>query len=110
MNQFDLGWLCGLLEGDGTFTFDGKHPRISVKMTDLDTVQRAALYLGSNVLGPYAPEGSLGDKEVYVAYISGAKARTMMQTIRKHMSHRRKNQIDVLLGGQHEMFSFPRSL
>lgn len=110
MTPFDLGWLCGLLEGDGTFTYDGNYPRIAVKMTDLYTVQRAADLLGATVNGPYEPIGAIGTREVYITYINADRATSMMQVVRSHMSLRRQNQIDVLLGGQTELFEFPRAI
>lgn len=107
LSKFELGWLCGLLEGDGTFTHDGKTPRVAVRMTDLDTVTRAATLLRTRVNGPYANEGN---RQVYSCFISGKRARSFMQSIRPYMSMRRQSQIDSLLGNQLNLFPFPRNV
>ena len=112
LSKFDLGWLVGILEADGTFTADKKSLRIAVKMTDMDTVSRVATLLGTNILGPYNAnvKGENYRKDVYVAFVSGKKARSWMMRLRPHMSLRRQKQIEVLLGGQAELFEFPRAL
>lgn len=112
LKAFDKGWLVGLLEADGTFTSDHKTVRIAVKMTDLDTVSRAATLLCTKVTGPYEYQGNDGSvrKPTYMAFISGKRARSWMIYLRPHMSLRRKNQIDILLGGQRELFEFARNL
>ena len=112
LNPYQLGWLAGLLEGDGSFTNDGIGPRIQVRMTDKDTVARVAKFLNSSVLGPY--DNNQDDKHerrpVYMCFISGDKARSAMQFLKFHMSARRQNQIDNLLGNQKPLFDFDREL
>jgi hypothetical protein len=101
LSPFDIGWLVGLIEGDGCFTFDGKHPVVALKITDLDTAQRFATLLGTVVCGPYHYEGQqLGDKPYYVTKIAGRKARNFMSSTAPMFSIRRRQQIRMLIGDQ----------
>ena len=110
LTDFELGWVVGLLEGDGTFTWTGV-PRIAVRMTDKDTVQRFASIVQESVLGPYenVSDGAVR-RQVYMCAINGRKAVSLMGVLRRHMSHRRQDQIDRILGGQQSLFDFPRDL
>jgi len=52
MDEQDLYWLAGLLEGEGSFLkpapCEPKHPRVALCMTDFDIVMRAANLFGVN--------------------------------------------------------------
>lgn len=101
LTQFDIGWLVGLIEGDGCFTFDGKVAVIALKMTDLDTVQRFASMLGATVMGPYCYEDSqMGTKPCWVSRLTGRRAKEFMASTMHHFSSRRQQQIRALIGGQ----------
>ena len=110
LSRFDFGWLIGIIEADGTFT--GKDTRIVIKMTDRDTIVRAARLLNTNVNGPYVNNSNDGciRKDAYVCFVSGKRARSIMKLLRPFMSLRRQNQIDILLGSQWELFEYPRDL
>lgn len=104
LSQFDIGWLVGLVEGDGCFTFDGKHPVVALKITDLDTAQRFATLFGTTVSGPYHYEGQqMGDKPYYVSKVTGKRARDFMRSTSHHFSIRRREQIAGLIGDQPEL-------
>lgn len=101
LTEFELGWLVGLIEGDGCFTFDGKKAMVVLKITDLDTAQRFARLLGTTVSGPYHYEGQqLGPKPFYVTKIGGKRAREFMASAATHFSVRRQAQITDLIGDQ----------
>lgn len=101
LTDFELGWLVGLIEGDGCVTHDGKNPRIVVKMTDLDVVERFAALVGVPVHGPYKYEDTqIGPKPYYVAYLNGLRARSFMASASAHFSSRRREQIAAIIGGQ----------
>jgi len=108
ISEFDIGWLVGLIEGDGCFTFDGKHATVALKITDLDTAQRFATLLRTTVCGPYRYEDSqIGPKPYYVAKIAGKRAREFMASTAHHFSLRRQEQISGLLGGQLGLEAMP---
>lgn len=101
LSEFELGWLVGLIEGDGTFTSDGVTVLVALKITDLDTAQRFATLMGTTVSGPYHYEGQqLGPKPYYMTKIAGRRAREFMASAACHFSARRQAQIASLLGDQ----------
>lgn len=66
----EAAWLAGIIEGEGSvlvYANNGwAHPRIQVKMTDRDIVERVALMLGTNVT-EVQPKG--GHKLQYSSYL-----------------------------------------
>lgn len=48
----DIGWITGLLEGEGTFRMSGRSIAIHVNMTDRDIIERVAAALGGYSFGP----------------------------------------------------------
>ena len=100
LTRFELGWLIGLIEADGSITHDGQYPTMVIKMTDLDTVQRAATLIAAPVYGPYKHAGSLGDKPCYITKLVGARAVNFLSSTKQHFSIRRRVQIDQALGEQ----------
>ncbi|HEY0684725.1 MAG TPA: hypothetical protein VGD45_20480 [Steroidobacter sp.] len=101
LSPFELGWLVGLIEGDGTFTFDGVNVVVVLKITDLDTAQRFAGLMRTTVSGPYHYEGQqLGSKPYYMTKIAGKRAREFMSSTHQYFSQRRQEQIAELLGDQ----------
>jgi hypothetical protein len=101
LTEFELGWLVGLIEGDGSFTCDGKNAMVVLKITDLDTAQRFARLLRTTVSGPYHYEGQqLGSKPYYMTKITGKRAREFMASTAEHFSSRRQDQITNIIGKQ----------
>lgn len=101
ITQFDLGWLIGLIEGDGTFTFDGKNRVVALKITDLDVAERFARLLNTTVNGPYHYEDSqIGPKPYYMTKISGRRAVEFMASTAQYFGQRRQAKIRELLGNQ----------
>ena len=105
LSEYDLGWIVGIIEADGSFTTNGRNPRIAVKMTDFDTIERFAELMGVRVLGPYKYEDAqLGNKPYWQAHVDGQPARDFMSSTRKKFSLRRQAKIYSLLGNQDDMF------
>lgn len=46
MTSTERAWVAGLIEGEGSFTFNGRGPRIAVRMTDEDVVRRLPALTG----------------------------------------------------------------
>jgi len=42
LSQFDLAWLVGILEGEGSFRFTNRTQRVTVNMTDEDIIYKIA--------------------------------------------------------------------
>lgn len=64
VSPVELGWMAGLLEGEGTFWFENsryRYPRVQIYMTDEDVVRRIAEVAGvGNVTGPHTRSGDDG--------------------------------------------------
>lgn len=108
-DERDLYWLAGLLEGEGSFVVsyqpNGKGvPRVVLKMTDRDVVQRVANLWQSTLLGPYTYENAGHRKGAWVTQVSGRKAETMMIMLYPHMGARRRARIAELIPDQADFF------
>lgn len=103
MDQFDYGWLIGLIEGEGCFYQKNSCNKLkdgiycyplagfSIMSTDYDVMERAANLLKLNINGPYYK--SVERKEVWSIQITGNKALAIMKHINAYMSQRRQQQI-----------------
>jgi hypothetical protein len=92
----DIGWLAGLLEGEGCFVARSKAAlRISISTTDRDVAARAAAMLGARVLDvkPQTPT----NKPVYCVKTASVAAAGWMMTIYPLMGVRRKARIRELI-------------
>lgn len=109
MNETDLAWLAGLLEGEGCFVFlRGHRPsgipnrqwRVQLTMTDRDVVERAAALMDCRVCGPYAaktPGGETAKPQWRTALGRRADVVALITALRPKMGERRQRQIDELL-------------
>lgn len=89
----EIAWLAGLLEGEAHFGISNRSsPRISVKMTDLDIIQRISHLFDSTVYGP-SPNRSGRGKDMYFTYACGNKGVAWMMTIFPFMGERRQQRI-----------------
>lgn len=89
----DIYWLAGLLEGEGCFGLSGSKgsARISLAMTDLDIIEKAAGILGGTVR-QYPPKPNR--KQVYKVEIFSSKAVGWMMTLFPLMGERRKQRME----------------
>lgn len=96
MNERDLVWLSGLLEGEGSFDLHrGRYPRIRLGMTDRDVVGRAATLMGTRVRLSLRPRPY---KATWHTEVSGTRAAAIMRLILPHMGARRSAKIAEVLG------------
>jgi len=95
MTNEEIGWLAGLLEGEGCFSTYQKLPRISVAMTDRDVIERVAMLLEVNARGPYQRKN--GTKPVFAATAIGYRAERIMRAILPFMGERRSEKIRSVL-------------
>jgi hypothetical protein len=96
VNDADLVWLAGLLEGEGCFDLHrGRYPRIRLGMTDRDVVERAADLMETRVriaLHPAPIQAS------WHTETSGTNAVRLMRLLLPHMGTRRSAKIATVLG------------
>lgn len=97
MNGFDIAWLAGVLEGEGSF-FSRRNavPVISVQMTDVDVIDR----IGRTFGGYYTLKPNKcrpGRKSVYRVCANGARAAAWMMVLWTYMGERRRRRITGLL-------------
>ena len=103
MNDLELGWVAGFLEGEGSFCLKRSRtdrPRASIQATstDEDSLLRLAAYTGiGTVTGPYAPAKD-GNKKVWKWGASfQADATSLLHALRPLMGTRRGARIDEVL-------------
>lgn len=101
MNDFELGWVCGLLEGEGSFVHKrqkrGSQTRVSILMTDLDTIERFANLVGVTAkIWTVFPKGD-NRKPLYGAVLCGHAAIRLMKIVLPYMGQRRTNKINSII-------------
>jgi hypothetical protein len=98
MMGFELHWLAGILEGEGSFMRGTpSSPGMSVLAmvsTDEDVVARVATILGVSYGVATRPDSKAHWKTVYATRIKGRGAVEAMNLLRPLMRIRRKAQID----------------
>lgn len=105
MKQIELGWVAGMLEGDGSFALSATGPnttciRVEVVTTDKDITTRLTKYCGGYINGPYEQRGPFGKKPIWRWRLNKkADVTKLLQQVRPLMGKRRKQQIDRCLKG-----------
>lgn len=96
MKDSDFHWLCGLLEGEGSFMkgppSQPHYPIIQLSLTDLDVIQRVSLFFGVKYQTINKRQSHW--KQCYTIRTYGKKAVELMTKMRPFMSKRRQAQID----------------
>ncbi len=105
----DLGenwiyWLAGLLEGEGSFMKGSpkkpNKPRIHIKMTDEDVIQKVSEIFRVTYYGPYQINNKKSEaiwKSYYVTVLTSSRAIDLMKELRPLMGQRRQGQIDAVI-------------
>lgn len=104
MNEIDLAWLAGLLEGEGSFFMQRntqpsgvyRYPFITVNMTDRDVIERVAEIFDSTVYEFKHIYGA-SRKQAYRTQINGSRAAELMRLLLPHMGKRRSEKISEIL-------------
>lgn len=99
-------WLAGLLEGEGSFMHGTpskpRIPRIHLKMTDKDIVEKVAAMFQAKYYGPYRPDRKNPEstyKSYYIVWSFGKKSIDLMQQLKPLMGQRRQTQINAVIEG-----------
>lgn len=112
LSPFDLGWLVGMIEGEGCFYCKDSKSHLksgkfvypmcgfTVMSTDKDVMQKLAVLLDIQARGPYYKHQEDERKVVWSIQITGNRAVAIMKTLYEHLSTRRKEQIDKALEWQ----------
>lgn len=103
MSKYEMGWVAGLLEGEGCFTQRKNgtgtkiYPAIDVQSGDRDVIEKLIAYTGlGNIGGPYKTR-SPKHTPMFGWKMSSASARLIMTTLIPHMCERRKTRIEEVL-------------
>ena len=104
-SPFHIGYLMGLLVGEGSFTGDRKAPALQVKLHEADplpllNLQRA---LGGRIHGPYHHAGKDGITRHYtVWYLRGKGLMALLPLIHRHLpASRKREQFEMWLVKYH---------
>lgn len=103
MNETELAWVAGLLEGEGSFFFKkverGQRLTISLLMSDYDVVEKYAKLVGVTAkIWTVIPKGDReGHKTMYGAAVQGHAGVRLMKKILPHMGLRRSEKIKTIL-------------
>jgi hypothetical protein len=90
-------WLAAILEGEGSFTkaTTGGSLRITLGMTDKDTVNMAAKLMSNHGWPKELKRGK--NKSIYRFEVSGERAAFVARQILPYMHSRRRNKISSIL-------------
>jgi hypothetical protein len=101
LRDFDIGYIMGLVVGEGSFTHDLPNrrqvrPVLSVKLTaeDRAPLDFIAALLGGKVYGPYGPHGKTpGNRKPYCVWtLRGSKLLTAIPLFIRHLPPSRKRE------------------
>lgn len=104
----DIGWLAGILEGEGFFGFNGRGrtPTLQVSMTDEDVILRLARLIEVIIGKPvnvYTNDrfARLNDKWQiqFKVQVNGDSARMVMLLVISEMGYRRRQRMWQVLNG-----------
>ena len=100
IKDFDLGWLVGILEGEGSFNSpspsDPTRMSIKITSTDLDVIERVANLFQINYIHKRIMNNPKW-KDNYSIRIIGTKAQAFSIKLYPYMSNRRKESIKKAL-------------
>ena len=96
-----LLWLAALLDGEGSFTLNGRYPNIVLGMTDEDIVRLAHQRAGiGHVTGPHKPKSS-NHKDCWRWKVSDSEdVFRLCEMLLPYMSSRRSLKIREILALQ----------
>lgn len=92
-----IAWVAGILEGEGYFGYSGNTPRITVGMTDEDTIDKVSNIIGGSRYTEIPKDIRTNNKTVFLAAVAGDTAIQWMMTIYSLMSSRRQAKIREIL-------------
>jgi hypothetical protein len=96
MNDLELAWIAGLLEGEGSFLINSKgQPKVSCSMTDEDVLLKLQSLCGGSICQQKAVKEHW--KPIWIWYRCGLPAIELMQQLQPNMGTRRSAKIAEVL-------------
>lgn len=104
LSDSELGWVAGLLEGEGSFSESYKRVRVQVYSTDEDVVRRIHALTGlGNVTGPYARRATniavRSQPKPIFCWVARVGSERLCEAVFPLMGERRQGQILKALSG-----------
>lgn len=96
ISNFELGWLVGILEGEGYFGYYTASQYVEISSTDEDVINHVAILyekLTGHEYNITARQQGGHKKPAYRIRAGGSDARFIMKYLLKHMSQRRRKRI-----------------
>lgn len=103
MNDFEFGWVVGMIEGEGSFYLNNpsKNPSIviGITSTDEDVILRLQEYTGiGRVYGPYKGKAENHRQTWQWVVAKRADAEALSEAIMPYLGERRKERLLEQLG------------
>jgi hypothetical protein len=88
VSEFDLGYVMGLMVGEGSFSGDKEQPALQLRLKedDPEPLRKLNRILGGNVYGPY----SHGERSYFVWLLRGPALWRATELFYKHLPNSRK--------------------
>lgn len=106
ISDFDLGWLCGLIEGEGCCRAQRTHgkfyPFFAIRMTDEDVISKAVILIKQiiNTKAVASPSADgRGWQTTYGFQVHGNHIRPLLELIYPYMSEKKQSEIEHALDG-----------
>jgi len=102
LSDYEIGWLVGILEGEGHFDFNTYSQKVQVRMVDEDTMitytNLISRFLECHIDIKYRMPGG-NKQDVYDVLVCGNNARKLMRLVVPYMHFRRRQKIWQSLNG-----------
>src|SRR6267142_2260869 len=96
LSDYEIGWLVGILEGEGHFDFNGYSQKVQVRLCDEDAMMTytnlVSRFLECHVDIKYREPGG-NKQDVYDVVVCGDNARRLMRLVAPCMHFRRRQKI-----------------
>jgi hypothetical protein len=101
VDDFTIGYLIGLIVGEGSFTADRRAPVLSVKMheEDPEALRILARSLGGRVYGPYDHDG----RHFFLYHLRGQALRSAVPLFLSHLPTGRKRRQFLAWAARHAL-------
>lgn len=98
MNDFEKGWLVGILEGEGSFFLSRGYPVIQVRMVDEDAIQKLAKLLNTNYGLEHPPSWKERGWSAQYSIRKQKGSKDLLEELLPYFSSRRQEQIRLIIG------------
>lgn len=103
LTEAEFWWMVGILEGEGFFDFNNGSQRVSIAMTDLDTIEKVSAIFTKITSRKYNTRhknyAKAEHNTLYEVNVHGQGARDILMMIVPHMCARRRQRIWQVING-----------